>query len=660
MISIRPVLGRVLLATAGAFALSIGANAAPLSADTPSTTPAGTPFTAPIRWELTSGEGFSKITAPEGDLVVAVVDIGPAKDATDAVARAWAKAGIVPGYPVLLVSENAPKDGWDQRTSVDYDVPSADKLTVSASAFRRGTDWTVLLSRGADATAEKRLAALVLITDTLLPKGFAKENFAGKPAHPLDAARIEAMRAFVREAMAATGTPGVGLAFIDHGKIVWEGGEGLRELGKPTPVDAHTLFAIASNTKGMSTLLLATLVDQGKLDWNQPVVQVYPQFRLGSDATTAKVEIRHLVCACTGLPRKDFELIFNADKATPASDAFRQLAATEPTSGFGEVFQYNNLMASAAGYVAGHLYHPDMELGAAYDRAMQERIFDPLGMKDTPFSIPAMLKGNHASPHDWSIDGQTKVAPINSNWTFYFARPAGGAWSSAHDVAQYVMNELSEGVLPNGKRLISAGPLLERRKPNVPIGEHGAYGMGLEIDSTYGVQVIHHGGSLWGYKSDWIAIPEAGVGAVLLTNSDTGQMLLSPFRRRMLEVLYDGRPEALTSVKFAADQQRAEYAAIRKLLTIPPSPAAAALLAGTYASPELGSLTVRHEGGRTIFDTGLWSTEVAQRNNADGSITFFSISPTNLGFEFVPGVKDGKKTLMTRDSQHEYLFTATG
>ena len=639
-----------------ALALSTAAHADSLAVDTPSTTTAGTPFTAPHTWTLKSGDGVSTMTPPEANLTVAVVDVGAAKDAADAVAKAWVNAGIAPGYPLLLVTTNPPKDGWDERASAEYDIPVADKMNVAADAYRKSDSWTVLLQRGSEATVAKRAAQLRLVNDTLLPKGFTKETFAGKTAHPLDAERVDALRQFVRDAMTATGTPGAGIAFIDHGKIVWEGGEGVRELGKTTPVDAHTLFSIASNTKGMSTLLLATLVDQGRITWDEPVTKVYPLFRLGGDATTAKVELRNLVCACTGLPRKDMELIFNADANTSASETFKMLAGTEPTSGFGEVFQYNNLMASAAGYIAGHIYYPDMELGAAYDRAMQEKIFDPLGMKDTTFSIPKMLKTNHASPHDWTIDGKTAVGAMDSNWTFYFARPAGGAWSSAHDVAQYVVNELSEGVLPNGKRMVGAAALLERRKPNVPIGENEAYGMGLELDSSYGVTVVHHGGSLWGYKSDWLAIPVAGIGAVLLTNSDEGQLMLKPFRRRLLEVLYDGRPEALADVRARADNLRAEYASVRKLLTLPLGPAADKL-AAAYSSPDLGPLDVHHDGTHVIFDTGLWRTEMATRKNPDGTMTFYSISPTNSGFEFVPGENNGKKTLAFRDSQHEYLFT---
>src|SRR6185437_11816988 len=135
-------------------------------------------------------------------------------------------------------------------------------------------------------------------------------------------------KTFVQTAMDELGVPGAGVAIVDHGKVVYEGGIGVRELGKPTPVDAHTRFMIASNTKGMSTLLLARLVDQGKFRWDQPVTQVYPDFKLGSADTTRQVLMRHLVCACTGVPRKDFEWLFTGTDKTPPSTTFTLLAAT--------------------------------------------------------------------------------------------------------------------------------------------------------------------------------------------------------------------------------------------------------------------------------------------------------------------------------------------
>ena len=126
--------------------------------------------------------------------------------------------------------------------------------------------------------------------------------------------------------MSALKIPGVAFALVDHGKVVFEGGFGERELGRGQPVDAHTRFMIASNTKGLTTLLLARLVDEGKLSWDEPVTDAYPDFRLGSPETTNRVQIKHLVCACTGLPRNDREWIFNTPRGTPPSATFAKLA----------------------------------------------------------------------------------------------------------------------------------------------------------------------------------------------------------------------------------------------------------------------------------------------------------------------------------------------
>jgi CubicO group peptidase (beta-lactamase class C family) len=632
------------------------AQAAALASDTPATTAAGVPFTAPKAWTLVNGDGLAKITAPEGDLVAAIVDVGPARDAAAAMAKALARFDPTEKHPLKLSSPLAKVRGWDERVGFLYETSLNEKLTFRASAQRKGADWTVLIVRGADATSEKRLGALGLIGETLVAKGYSRENFAGKTAHPLDPARVALLREFVRQSMAEIGVPGVGLALMDHGKVVFEGGEGVKELGKPDPVDAHTLFAIASNTKGMSTLLLAELADAGKLGWNQKVTDVYPAFRLGSAATTDKVLIKHLVCACTGLPRKDFELLYNTTLKTPASDTFRYLAETEPTSGFGEVFQYNNLMASAAGYIAAHLYYPKLELGVAYDKAMQAHIFTPLGMTDTVLDIDTMLRRNHATPHAYTIDGVTAPARMDLNYTFQPFRPAGGAYSSSHDMIRYVANELTQGVLPNGKRLVSAANLLERRKPNVPIGEHAAYGMGLESDKTWGVEVVHHGGSLEGFKSDWMAIPEAQVGAVLLTNSDEGQLMLAPFMRRLIEVLYDGKPEAVATLTAAAARNKALYADERKRFTVPPDAAVVAKIALRYRSADLGEIVFTRSANRLTGKVGMLVSDFATRGNDDGTISLVSTDPGLVGFEYVVGQKDGKRVLITRDAQHDYVF----
>lgn len=425
-------------------------------------------------------------------------------------------------------------------------------------------------------------------------------------------------------------------------------------MGKDTNFDADTLYMIASNTKGLTTLLLAKLVEEGKLTWKTPVTRLLPSFKLGDADTTRQVLVEHLICACTGLPRQDMEWLFQYQGVTPEG-AMATLATVQPTSKFGEMFQYSNLLAGAAGFVAGHVAYPTLELGAAYDKAMQTEVFDPLGMKSTTFDYAKALSGNHASAHAPDIDGHPAHALFNIDYSVLPLRPAGAGWSSVNDMLKYVAMELANGTLPDGTRYLGKVPLLARREKKVPIGESAVYGMGLMVDSTYGVPVVHHGGDMIGYHSDMIWLPEQNVGAVVLTNADLGWLIRGAFQRKLLEVLFDGHPEADAAVAAASKSFYDQLAAERKLVVVPADPAEAGKLAGHYANAALGEIAVSHAGAATTFDFGEWKSEVASRHNPDGSVSFLTTAPGVSGFEFVVG-SGPKKTLTLRDAQHEYVF----
>lgn len=648
----------LVLGTAGPAAAQTAPPAA--QADRQAKTPSGATFTAPRAWTLREASGFAELGAPEGDLKIALVDVGPAPDAKAAVASAWTAYAPAMTRPPKLVTARPPRNGWDERHVVDYEVSPNEKRALFATALRAKDRWTVLLFDGAEATAEKRGAAANLVAQSLRPAGYTRESFAGRQAHAMTPERIAMLRSFVETSMRELGVPGASFAITDRNRTLYSTGLGVREIGKPDPVTADSQFMIASNTKGMATLLLAKLVDEGKVGWDQPVVQAYPQFKLGSAETTKSTLVRHLVCACTGLPRKDLQWLFTGTPKTPASDTFVQLAATEPTSGFGEVFQYNNLMASAAGYLGGRLAHPDAEVGAAFDRAMDERVFRPLGMTATTFDFARATAGDWARPHAYDVDGRP-VASLTDGMALNAAvapfRPAGGAWSTANDLIKYVRFELNEGKLDDGRQWVSAKNLLARRQPFVPTGEDATYGMGLFTNSYWGVPVVHHGGSMGGYKSDIMLVPDAGVGAVLLTNSDQGQALLRPFMRRLLEILYDGKPEAAGDVAAAAARIKAEYAAERAKLTLPADPAAVAALAPAYVNSDLGRIAVtRGADGQPRFQFASFGSAMATKRNDDGTISFVSLEPTAIGFPFVVAQEGGKRALIVRDSQHEYKF----
>jgi CubicO group peptidase (beta-lactamase class C family) len=626
-----------------------------LTADKEVTTPGGATFTAPGGWSMTTSGPLIVVEPPEADSHVAIYH-SDAATADAAIDAAWTAYGRGEKRAIRQkITPNA-RDGWEEVQVYVYETSPNERAVAQAIARRFKNTWTVVILNGKQPTFEKRGSAIGQIMASLRPGNYKSESFAGRKAGALNEERLVQMKAFIELAMKKLDIPGVGVAFIDNGKIVYEGGLGVKELGKAEPIDAETVFMAASNTKGMTTLLLARLVDEGKVKWDDFVTKAYPKFKLGDAKTTEQVRIEHLICACTGLPRQDLPWLFEFKKAT-AAFSMEMLGKMQPTSGFGEVFQYSNIMASGAGYVGGHLYNPKLELGAAYDEAMKKRIFEPLEMKSTTFDYPRALKGNHASPHAYDVNGKQMVASMDLNYSVHPHRPAGGVWTSAHDLIRYVQLELAKGKLPNGKVLVSEANLLARRKPYVKVGAYGTYGMGLQVSTRYDIPVVFHGGSMLGFKSDIVFLPDHGVGAVILTNSDSGGVMLGSFRRRLLEVLFDGKPEAAEDLAKAAENLRAIQAKFRERLVVPADETAAGRLASRYTSPELGELAIQRQGSKVVFDLGEWRSSVASRKNDDGTISFITIDPGGSGFEFVEGKRNDKRVLIVREGQHEYLFT---
>jgi hypothetical protein len=244
------------------------------------------------------------------------------------------------------------------------------------------------------------------------------------------------------------------------------------------------------------------------------------------------------------------------------------------------------------------------------------------------------------------------------NYSIIPMRPAGAGWSNVSDMLKYIAMELSNGKLPDGTQYISKASLLARRDRQVAIGTDAVYGMGLMVDNKYGTPVVHHGGDMFGFHSDMMWLPEHNVGAVVLTNADPGWILRGDFRRKLLEVLFDGRPEADADVSASAKSFYGQLAADRKLLTVPADASESSKLASHYHNDDLGEIDVRRAGGRTTFDFGEWSSEVASRQNPDGSISFITIDAGLEGFELVVG-KGPEKRLTIRDAQHEYVFSGS-
>ena len=348
------------------------------------------------------------------------------------------------------------------------------------------------------------------------------------------------------------------------------------------------------------------------------------------------------------------------------------LGTMQPTSKFGEVFQYSNLMAAAGGLRR----RPRARIrtwssGAPTTMRCSEQVFGPLGMTTTDLRLQARAgAATTPSPHGEDVDGKPAVAAMDLNYSFVPVRPAGGAWTSAHDLCATCRWSSPTASLPDGTTLVSEEDLLARRAPQVPGRRGHDYGMGLMVDTGRGAcRCVHHGGDLTGFHSDMMWLPEHGVGAVILTNSDTGVcMRRAVLQRACWRCSSTAKPEAETS---AASAVRAAEGgcrqAERERLVVPADArrggearcrlserragrrstcrrGRTARLASTSASGEAGRLAQERRRHAVVHD------DLAGRPRDSSSSS---------------RAQDGKRLADVRDSQHEYavrraLTTAPG
>lgn len=615
----------------------------------------GATFEAPKGWFVTDKGGVLVLDDPERDLTLTLVEISGEPEPSKAIQAAWKK--VAPDFrrEVKQTANLPARDGWDAVTQLVYDTGGTSPRTVIGIARRKGTAQYVALVDGENAGLDRRGAQLMTILSTFKAVGVEEESFEGRKAHALDAERSKRLESFIERAMKSAHVPGAAIAIVQGDKVVYEKGFGVREFGKKDPVTPNTLFMIGSTTKSLTTLMMAKLVDDGKFGWDTPVTQVLPSFALANADVTKKVQMKHTVCACAGLPRQDLEFIFEYADVTP-EQRIDLMKTMTPTTGFGETFQYSNTMVAAGGYAAAHAFDAKKKLGPAYDEAMQKLVFDPLGMKSTTTDFLAAKGREHASPHAEDIQLRLETLPLVDEEGVVPIRPAGAVWSNVRDMTKYVRLELAKGRDERGKTVITEANLLERRKPRIKITDKDSYGLGLMIEKDHGVDVVGHGGNNIGFTADMYFMPEHEVGVVLLTNAGGANAFRGTVRRRLVEILFDGQEEASKTLDFAVAQKQRTIDGFLKDVVVEPDLTWSKGFVGTYENANLGPLTVRVDGKKGVVDAGEWKSAFGKMTSSDGTTKLVLVGPMLAGLTFVPGEKGGKKTLTLEDAQQTYVF----
>lgn len=632
-----------------------------LATDTPITTSAGATFTAPAGFTLREQGELLTLIEPtkEAALTFVAIDGGLGRD--EAARAAWAKLDPSFALPVAQAQDAPARGGWHQLAQLVYVTPTDQARLVLAVMQRFRSTWYVALLDGKLAAVDRRGAQLSAAVQSLRVPGMELESFADKKPS-LDAKRLEAFSQFVESARQEAGVPGAAVAVIVGDRVVLEKGYGVRELGDPAPVTPRTRFMIGSTTKALTTLMMARLVDAKRLSWDTPVTQLWPSFALGDKETTAKVTLQHTVCACTGMPRRDLEFIFEFEGISPEA-RIASMREMQPSTGFGETFQYSNLMVAAGGYVASLAAAPRRgklpSFDAAYAAAMQAQVFGPLGMRSTTLYTDVATKGEHALPHARGLTLAYQTIPLRIEGAVEAVRPAGAAWSTVGDLARYAMLELAQGTV-GGKRLVSKGALLYRRAPQVKINDDQAYGLGLFVGKDRGVTIVHHGGNTLGFTADWFVLPEHGVGVVLLSNAGGANAFREAVRRRFFELAFDGKPQAQEQLSATIANSKKVLEETRALIKSPVDVEWMNRLVGRYANDDLGKLELRRDGAGYVLDAGEWSCAVTQETDRDKTDKLMVTGAPYAGFELVPRVENGKTVLVLQAGQLRYVFEPEG
>jgi len=396
--------------------------------------------------------------------------------------------------------------------------------------------------------------------------------------------------------------PGIALAIIVEDEVVLAKGYGFKDLENKVPITTDTLLAIGSASKAFTVFALGTLVDEGKLDWDKPLRNYIPWFRLYDSFASERLTPRDTVTHRSGLPRHD--LLWYNNTAVSREDLVRRLAYLKPSADLREVWQYNNLMFLTAGYLV------EVLTGKTWEDSVRAQVLNPLGMKRTNFSVTESQKdADFALPYR-EREGKIEKIPFRSLTNM---GPAGSINSSVNEMSQWVLVHLNGGKLKD-RQIINPQTVQDMHLAHMPTGETpeipevtpANYGMGWFVDSYRGHGRIHHGGNIDGFSAMVSMLSQDRVGFVVLANKN-GTGLPELLIRHATDLILgleakDWVGEAAKS-KVKGDEATKEAEkkkAARRVLNTRPSHKLEDY-AGDYFHPGYGDLKVTVEKGRLAF-----------------------------------------------------------
>jgi CubicO group peptidase (beta-lactamase class C family) len=430
----------------------------------------------------------------------------------------------------------------------------------------------------------------------IVPLAFAATALFGQPK--LDEVAERTRRTFE--------VPGLAVAIVKDGQAVFAKGYGVRRLGEDAPVTKDTLFGIASNTKAFTAAALAILVDEGKLAWDDRVVDHLPHFQMADPYVTREMTVRDLLVHRSGLGLGAGDLLYWPQSDFTSDEIVKRLRYVPLATSFRSKYAYDNALYLVAGKVV------QAASGMPWEQFVKDRIFTPLGMKNSVTQYGHLPKGaNVAIAHAKEGD---RLVPIPQT-SFDNNAPAGSIIASVDELTQWMILQLRRGDLGGGKRLFSEKQANEMWTPHtiMPIGNpppsmaatkpnFQTYALGWMVSDFKGHRIVHHTGGLAGMVSRTMLVPDMNLGVVVLTNAEVRGGFDAMVYTALDHYLGGTPTDWVTALKAAQDKREAEAkaamgkAAAQRAAASKPSLALASY-AGRYRDAWYGDVLVEETGG---------------------------------------------------------------
>ncbi len=451
-------------------------------------------------------------------------------------------------------------------------------------------------------TKQQRLAVVCAVALAQVPAS----------AQTFNAQKAEALDAFIQSALTTAKVPGATVAVVVNNQIVFERAYGVRDTGTGTAVNTTTQFPIASVTKPITAMMMATVADEGRATWDTKAQSVLPSFRVASSTASSNMTMRNLFCNCTGAPRLDFDTIYRATKLTP-TEIIAQTAKYSTDATFGQRFIYSNQMVATGGWIATiAATGSSNNLEDSYNQEIERRVLAPIGMNHTtPSQSEVWSRGNYATSHPYDFTYASIPQARDGERAIDAVGPAGALWSTAGDLARFSITQLRRGIAPNNQRVVSEANLTETWKPQLSINTTTQYGLGLYITSSNGRRVLVHGGNGLGVTSEMVFLPDHGVAVVVLSNRGSTQFN-AYVRTKALREIFNESSMELDAVLFQAvtTEKNNLAATLNQLVAIPP--AEQQKLIGIWTHPILGRVQLSAAGSLVRFKAESFTNRLAK------------------------------------------------